>query len=70
MFYTILGTEDITQYFMVDRETGDVSLKQSLADDPEGQENYNVSILMKPTSRHSPNHTNTKIPEVMTVQMV
>ena len=34
MTYSIAGDPGITQYFMVDQNTGDVSLKKSLQIDP------------------------------------
>ena len=44
MRYLLLGEAAITQYFMIDSESGEVSLRKSLMDDPNNRESYGVSI--------------------------
>ena len=43
LVYSLLGDPAITEYFMVDEDSGDIALKKSLMDDPQGQGEYNVS---------------------------
>ena len=43
--YLMMGESGIIQYFMVDELTGDVSLKKSVMEDPNGRTGYNVSII-------------------------
>ncbi len=40
--YMLLGEAAITQYFMIDAESGEVSLRKSLMDDPNNRESYGV----------------------------
>ncbi len=42
--YLLLGEAAITQYFMIDSESGEVALRKSLMDDPNNRENYGVNI--------------------------
>ena len=45
MRYVLLGEPAITQYFMIDAESGEVSLRKSLMDDPNNRESYGVSTV-------------------------
>ena len=47
MRYVLLGEPAITQYFMIDAESGEVSLRKSLMDDPNNRESYGVSTCTK-----------------------
>ena len=45
MRYVLLGEPAITQYFMIDTESGEVSLRKSLMDDPNNRESYGVCVV-------------------------
>ena len=43
--YTLTGDSTALEYFMVDENTGYISLKKSVALDPQRRTQYNVSAL-------------------------
>ena len=44
MFFSVVGNELASQFFLVDRVVGDVKLKTSLLQDPARTERYTVSV--------------------------
>ena len=44
--YSLIGESGVIQFFQIDYETGDISLKKSLLDDPNTRGNYRVCIYL------------------------